>query len=160
LGFVLMTAAFAQECPEERKAAALASVMFAAIYAVLILLVYFAQTTSVRLEELSEQARQILDYSRSGLYFNYDLLGYGMMALATFFIGLTLRPAGRADRWLKGLLLGHGVFFLSCFLLPMLGIFSADGDGYWMGVIVLEVWCVYFLPVGILSFLHFRRSKD
>ena len=58
------------------------------IYAVMILLVYFAQTTAVRLGSLDEQAMKILDYSRGGLYFSYDLLGYGMMALSTFLWGL------------------------------------------------------------------------
>jgi hypothetical protein len=41
---------------------------FAAVYAVLILLVYFAQTTAVRLDSLNEQAMKILDYSKGGLY--------------------------------------------------------------------------------------------
>lgn len=58
------------------------------IYAVMILLVYFAQTTAVRLGLLDEQAMKILDYSRGGLFFSYDLLGYGMMALSTFLWGL------------------------------------------------------------------------
>ena len=36
-------------------------------------------------EELNDQAARILDYRKGGLLFNYDLLGYGMMALSTFF---------------------------------------------------------------------------
>ncbi len=90
LGFVLMISTFAHECKPDRKAAANAALIFAAVYCVVILLVYFAQTTSVRLDRLNEQAIQIVDYSKSGLYFNYDLLGYGLMALSTFFIGLAL----------------------------------------------------------------------
>ena len=88
--------------------------VFAIIYAVLILLVYFAQTTSVRLENLNEQAIRILDYQRGGLLFNYDLLGYGMMALSTFFIGLSMNPTSKADKWLKCRMMVHGVFFISC----------------------------------------------
>lgn len=63
---------------------------FAVVYAVLILLVYFVQTTSVRLDNLNEQGIRILNFQRGGLLFNYDLLGYGMMALSTFFIGLSI----------------------------------------------------------------------
>lgn len=38
-------------------------------------------------------------------------LGYGMMALSTFFIGLSIRAGRRSDRWLKAPLLLHGFFF-------------------------------------------------
>lgn len=158
LGFVMMVSTFAHECEPDRKAAANAAVIFAAVYCVMILLVYFAQTTSVRLDRLSDQALQVIDYSKSGLYFNYDLLGYGLMALSTFFIGLTIKPTTKADRWLKWLLLLHGAFFIPCLITPMLGIFSSDG--YWAGVIALECWCAYFFPVCILSYIHFKKRAS
>ena len=161
MGYILMAAGLHHECGEERKVAANAGLLFAAVYAVLIFLVYFAQTTSVRLGGLNEQALNILDFRRGGLIFNYDLLGYGMMALSTFFIGLSMRPNGKADRWLKALLMIHGVFFVGCFLMPMTGVFSgmADGGTSQDGVIALIAWCAYFLPVGILAYLHFTDKK-
>lgn len=160
IGYILMTAGFCRECPADRKAAAYAGALFAAVYAVLVLLVYFAQVTTVRLEELDGQALRLLDFQKSSLLFYYDLLGYGMMALSTFFIGLTIQPACRADRWLKALMMLHGVFFLSCFLLPMTGIFSRGPDGGMAagGTAALEVWCVYFFPIGVLSCRHFGRG--
>ena len=131
--------------------------LLAAVYAVLILLVYFAQTTSVRLGGLSDQALDVLDFKRGGLIFNYDLLGYGMMALSTFFLGLCVRANCRADRWLKALLLIHGLFFFGCFLMPMTGVFRGMSDGSTSrgGVIALVLWCVYFFPVGVLAVRHF-----
>lgn len=90
--------------------------------------------------------------------FNYDLLGYGIMALATFFAGLTIKPQKKADRWLKNLLLIHGVFFISCLIVPMLGVFKADGPA-WVGVAALEFWCLYFCPISVLSLLHFARCS-
>ncbi|MEA5142626.1 MAG: hypothetical protein VB023_03490 [Oscillibacter sp.] len=158
LGFVLMISTFAHECKPDRKAAANAALIFAAVYCVVILLVYFAQTTSVRLDRLNEQAIQIVDYSKSGLYFNYDLLGYGLMALSTFFIGLTIRANTKVDKWLKWLLILHGTFFIPCLIMPMLGIFSS-GD-YWAGVVALEFWCAYFIPICILSFVHFKKRTE
>lgn len=161
LGFALMVSGFAQECEPGRKAAANGAMIFAAVYCVLILLVYFAQTTSVRLDGLNEQSIQIIDYSKSGLFFNYDLLGYALMALSTFFIGLTIKVQNKADKWLKWLLIIHGSFFIPCLLLPMLGVFSSNsGSSYWTGVIVLEFWCAYFLPVCVLSYLHFKRKQS
>lgn len=149
------------ESCEERKVSANVGVAFAIIYAVMILLVYFAQTTSVRLNNLNEQAVLILDFQRGGLLFNYDLLGYGMMALSTFFIGLSVNPSSKEDKWLKYLTILHGVFFIGCFIMPMTGIFTSmqsgeNGNG---GTIALLVWCVYLLPIGVLAYKHFKKTK-
>ena len=115
IGYIMMTAGFCEESDEKHKVAANVGMTFAAIYAVLIFLVYFAQTTAVRLEPLSEQAMQILNYSKGGLFFSYDLLGYGIMALSTFFVGLTIDAKTKADTWLKYLMMIHGIFFFGCF---------------------------------------------
>ena len=158
IGYIMTAAGFRQESGADRRVAADVGLVLAAVYAVLILLVYFAQTTSVRLEALSEQAARALDYRKGGLLFNYDLLGYGIMALSTFFLGLSLRAQSRADKWLRALLMIHGVFFLSCFILPMTGVFANMAGGGNGGSIALVFWCAYFLPIGILSFLHFRKA--
>ncbi len=162
IGYVILAAGLQHESTEDRRVAANAGLAFAAVYAVLILIVYFAQTTSVRLEGLSEQTAKILDYRNGGLLFNYDLLGYGMMALSTFFIGLSMKAATKLDKWLKIFLMVHGVFFLSCFIMPMTGVFtgmSAGGSGKG-GTIALVIWCAYFLPIGVLAFLHFGKKKN
>lgn len=161
IGFILMTAGFHHESSADTKVAATTGLVLAAVYAVLILLVYFAQTTTVRLEKLSEQASRVLDYRKGGLLFNYDLLGYGMMALSTFFTGLSIKAETKGDLWLKRLMLFHGIFFLSCFFMPMTGMFTgmADGQGGSGGSIALLFWCAYFLPISLLAYLHFRREK-
>lgn len=161
IGYIMMISGFCNESDEKHRVAANVGMTFAAVYTVLIFLVYFAQTTSVRLDSLDEQAMRILDYSRGGLFFNFDLLGYGMMALSTFFVGLTIDTKTKADKWLKYLMLVHGVFFFSCFIMPMTGIFTSmsDGENNVGGVIALEFWCVYFLSIGILALIHFRKSN-
>ncbi len=161
LGFVLMTAGFYQQSPKERSVAALAGLVLAGIYATLIFLVYFAQTTSVRTEELNSQAARVLDYRQGGLLFNYDLLGYGMMALSTFFTGLSMVPESKSDKWLKALMMIHGAFLPGCFVMPMTGVFTAmaEGDGGEGGTVALLVWCAYFLPVGVLAYRHFQKER-
>lgn len=161
IGYVMMSAGFHHESDEEHKVAANVGMIFSAIYAVLIFLVYFAQTTNVRLDNMNEQALKILDFKRGGLIFSYDLLGYGMVALSTFFIGLTIKAKSKADKWLKYLMMIHGVFFISCFIMPMTEVFSEMSDGGTSigGVVALVFWCVYFLPIGILSLLHFKADK-
>ena len=82
------------------------------------------------------------------------------MALSTFFIGMTIEVKTKSDRALKYLLLIHGIFAISCFIMPMLGIFNGDTqDADWIGIAILEFWCVYFIPVGVLSFIHFKKQK-
>ena len=161
IGYIMMIAGFCNESDENHKVAVYIGMTFAAIYAVLILLVYFAQTTAVRLDSLNEQAIRILDYSRGGLLFSYDLLGYGMMALSTFFIGLTINAKTKADKWLKSLMIIHGIFFFCCFIMPMTGVFSSmsNGEPSIGGVIALEFWCAYFLPIGVLAYRHFRNDN-
>ena len=160
--YLIMAAGLHSESDKEHKVAANAGLLFAAVYAVLILLVYYAQTTSVRLSELNHQATLLLDYSYGGLFFFYDLLGYGMMALSTFFFGLAMKAETKVDKWLKWLMIIHGIFFLSCFIMPLTGVFSfmAEGHSGNGGILALEIWCAYFLPIGVLAFIHFNKKNN
>lgn len=157
IGFIIMTAGLQNECEADRKVAANIGLILAAVYSTFIMLVYFSQLTTVHNEQLNEQAAKLLEFDKYGLIFNYDLLGYGVMALSTFFTGLATKPKNKADKWLRALLMIHGVFYFSCTFMPITGIFarmSSGGDGIG-GRLALVIWCVYFLPIGILSFLHF-----
>ena len=160
IGYIMMTVGFQNECCDERRVSANTGLVFSVIYAVLIFLVYFAQTTSVRQETLTEQAILLLDYQRGGLLFNYDLLGYGMMALSTFFVGLSIKVNSNADKWLKYLLMIHGFFFIGCFFMPMTGVFTsmANSESGKGGTIALLIWCIYFLPIGVLAYKHFTNK--
>jgi polyferredoxin len=123
------------------------------------MVVYFTQCSSVTNEVLSDGAAQALDYKRLGLMFNLYLLGYGIMALSTFFIGLSFDAKNMIDKALKYLLIIHGVFFFSCLIMPMTGMFVGSGGPTSSGgTIALEIWCAYFLPIGILAALHFRKE--
>ena len=157
LGFIMMTAGLHNECESDRKVAANIGLVLASVYCVFIMLVYFTQLTTVKNEALNEQAANLLTMGRCGLIFNYDLLGYGIMALSTFFTGLSMKAKDKADKWLKALMMIHGVFYFSCTFMPMTGMFSkmsSDGDGLG-GRLALVAWCVYFLPIGVLAYRHF-----
>ena len=159
IGFIMMTAGLHNECENDRKVAANTGLNLAAVYATFIMLVYYSQLTTVNNEQLNEQAAKLLEFNKYGLIFNYDLLGYGVMALSTFFTGLSMKPDNKTDKWLKALLMIHGVFYFSCTFMPMTGMFakiSSGGDGIG-GRLALVAWCVYFLPIGILSFLHVKK---
>lgn len=157
-GYVLMTSSFAAYSGKDTEAAKYAGLAFAVIYAVFVILVYFAQITTVAQNDLSMELTQLLDYQKFGLFFNYNLLGYGMLSISTFFIGLTISPEGREDKVLRTLLLIHGVFTVVIFI-PLLGIFNADMvGGNIIGIAVLEIWCLYFIPICFLSYRHFKRK--
>ena len=74
IGYMMMCGGFCAECGERHRAAAYAGMGFAAVYTVLVLLVYFAQTTAVRLDSLDEQAMRMLDYGKGGLFFGFHSL--------------------------------------------------------------------------------------
>jgi len=161
LSFVPMICSYAFYAKKEKKLAGIVAAGFAVMYATLISLVYFAQMTTVQTGGLTAQAAALLDFQQFGLFFNYDMLGYALMALSTFFVGLTVCVKSKTDKWLKALLLIHGVFFITCFILPMLGLFTPDMAGTeWIGTAVLEFWCVYFIPISILSFLYFSKCEN
>ena len=160
LSFIMMIASFENECVEDKKIAGKVALILAGIYSTLILIVYFTQCTSVVNDNLSIDVLKILDYKSLGFMFNLDLLGYGIMALSTFFIGLTINIKNKKDKALKYLLLIHGVFFLACLLMPMTGMFANHGGSSSIGgIIALEFWCLYFLPISVLSYLHFKNNK-
>ena len=161
IGFIMMTAGLHNECEADRKVAANIGLILSAVYATFIMLVYFTQLTTVNNEPLNEQAAKLLEFGKFGLIFNYDLLGYGVMSLSTFFTGLSMKPKNKTDKWLRALLMIHGVFYFSCTFLPITGMFtkmSSGGNGIG-GRLALVAWCVFFLPIGILSFLHFHSRK-
>ena len=159
ISFICMIAAFDAECAEDKKAAGRTALVMSGVYATLVMIVYFTQCTTVINEELGEDAMRVLGYSSMGLMFNLDMLGYGIMALSTFFIGLTIKAENGKDKALRILLLLHGLFFPGCLILPMTGVFIGGGSSSSNGgTIALEIWCLYFLPIGILSFLHFKEK--
>jgi hypothetical protein len=161
VGFIMMTTGLHNECESDRKVAANIGLILSAVYSTFIMLVYFTQLTTVNNEQLNEQAAKLLEFNRFGLIFNYDLLGYGVMALSSFFTGLSMKPKNKTDKWLKALLMIHGVFYFSCTFVPITGMFarmSSGGSGIG-GRLALVAWCAYFLPEGILSFLHFHFTK-
>lgn len=155
-GYVPMACAY---CYYSKNTAGYCSAVFAAIYAAFSLLALYPQLTVVRFGNLSKGALQVLDYQNFGLFFNYDLLCYCFMAISTFFAGLTINIKTKGDKVLKQLLIIHGIFALSCFIMPMFKIFNADQSS-WIGVGILLFWCVYFIPVGILSFIHFKNMQN
>ena len=160
LGFIMMTAGLHNECENDRKVAENIGLVLAAVYCTFIMLVYFTQLTTVNNEQLTEQAANLLEMGKCGLIFNFDLLGYGVMALSTFFTGLAMKPRNKVDKWLRALMMIHGLFYFSCTFMPMTGMFSkmSSGGNGLGGRLALVAWCVYFLPIGILSFLHFRKK--
>jgi len=137
-----------------------AGIAFAVVYAVLIFLVYYAECTTVRMNTaLSEEAISIISYSHLGsLFFNYDLLGYAFMGLSTFFVGFSIKPIDNSGKWLQRLLWIHGIFFIACLIVPMLPIFKPGTDSI-VGTILLEFWCVYFIPVCILGWKYIGAEE-
>ena len=161
LSYIIMIGGLFSGFGKENKAIGIIGIALGAIYATLIIIVYYTQCTTVLNESLSEEASHILDYRYLGLMFNLDILGYGIMALSTFFIGLAFDAKNKIDKALKILLLVHGIFFLPCLIMPMTGMFVKTYDGTSIGgVIALEIWCLYFLPIGILSAIHFFKKED
>jgi hypothetical protein len=158
-GFVSMICSFNMYANKDNKLLGLIALSFSIMYAILIVIVYYAQITTIRLMSLSEEIAGLLDYSKFGLFFNYNLLGYSFMSLSTFFIGFKLETKNRQENILRYLLCIHGIFFVGCFTMPIFGIFNATmNGGEIIGTIVLGFWCIYFMPVCFLSYKYFKEK--
>lgn len=156
--FVVMICALAHYGNEDSRVPGLAGIVFGGMYALCNLIVYYVQLTVVLQGPLSEQAASLLDFEQFGLIFNLDMLGYCLMSLSTFFASFTIQVKSRAGQWLKWLLRIHGIFAISCFVVPFLGLFSTASSGNDMsGVLVLEFWCLYFAPISALSLLYVSK---
>ena len=159
LSYVAMAAAYCLCAPAQRRMAGLCALGSACMYAAVNAVVYFTQMTAVRAGNLPAQAREVLDFQSYGLFFSLDLLGYALMALSTLFEGWTVQARARDERALCVLLMAHGVFFVPCIAMPILGVFSAQAAGSdRTGVVALLFWCTYFIPVGALSRRYFARA--
>ncbi|MBO0454468.1 hypothetical protein [Candidatus Enterococcus murrayae] len=160
LSYVSMVSAFNSFTKKEFEAAKFASLSFAIIYAVFVLIVYYAQITTLIKANLTDEITFLIDYKKFGLFFSYNLFGYAILSISTFFLGLTVSIKNKTDKLLKKLLLIHGVFSTVAFI-PVFGIFETGSPGSeLMGIAALEVWCVYFVPICILSFNHFREIEN
>ena len=95
IGFIMMSAGLHNEIESDRKVGANIGLILAGVYSTFIMLVYFTQLTTVNNEQLTEQAANLLEMGKCGLIFNFDLLGYGVMALSTFFTGLSMKAKNK-----------------------------------------------------------------
>lgn len=161
IGFIgFMISIYSVNDDENKKAIGLTGIAFGVIYATIVFIVYYAECTTIRLNpNLSEEALSIISYGKVGsLFFNYDLLGYGFMALSTFLISFIIKDTSlKSNKAFKYMLAIHGIFFITCLIMPMFPIFTA-GTSDVFGVIVLEVWCLYFLPICILGYKYFCKE--
>lgn len=154
-GWVATACVYSCYAEKEYSAAAKIGVAIGVIYATLISLVYFTQITTVLYKSVDETILQAFSFSSAGSWlFNIDLLGYGLLAISTFFIGLTIKVETKCDKVLKILLLLHGIFFV-CMFVPILPLPTTNqGNG---GSIALICWCLFFLPICIFSTMHFKK---
>lgn len=154
-GWVATACVYSCYTQKERCAAAKIGVAIGVIYATIISIVYYTQLTTVLHKSVDEKILQAFSFPSAGSWlFNLDLLGYGLLAISTFFVGLTLQTENKVDKALKLLLMLHGLFCV-CMFVPILPLPSTNqGNG---GAIALICWCLFFLPICVLSILHFKK---
>ncbi len=154
-GWVATAVVYSCYAKKERSAAAKIGVCTGVIYSTIISIVYFTQLSTVLYKSVDEKILQAFSFSAAGSWiFNLDLLGYGLLSISTFFIGLSLHADNKIDKALKFLLILHGIFFV-CMFVPILPLpASNQGNG---GTVALICWCLFFLPICVLSALHYKK---
>lgn len=158
--YVLTACAFWEEAGKEAKSLALAGVAISVIYSVFTNMVYYSQLTTVA--HGNPDFIEAILFTPGRIMFDFDLLGYGLMALSTFLLAFTIQVQNKTDKVLRSMLWIHGLFFLSCVFMPMFGVFKETqraSNALTAGDIALFIWCCYFTPIMILSVSYFRKIK-
>jgi hypothetical protein len=158
-GYVITVIGHSRLCPDDRKIAIDTSKALGVIYSVFICIVYFSQLTVVRQSVLSKDIVNAFSFDYPGSWlFAIDIIGYGIMALSTIFLGLSVERG--SDKVLKFVSLFHGIFSV-CMFMPMTTLFlKGFGDsGINFGVIALMSWCVIFFPIPFCSYRRFKRAE-
>lgn len=159
--FVILACAFYIAAAPDRKIFGLSGLSFAIIYAVLINIVYYSQLTVVRLNLLSEPVLAAVRFQPGSLFFAFDLLGYGLMALSTLLLAFSLSTLTPSGIWLKRLFIFHGFFAAPSIIFPLLRISlsTTPNNGLSPGTIALLAWCAIFIPIMLVSARYFKDAN-
>jgi hypothetical protein len=158
--FIIVTIANDRLAKDSKKIASSAAKLFAVIYSVFVSIVYFTQLTVVNQNVLGEQIVNAFNFTYSGSWlFSLDLIGYGIMALSTLFLALSLNVKNKFDKALKILLYIHSVFIV-CIFMPMTDIFLKGSNNANSGTFALMFWCLMFIPIALLYFCHFKKEEN
>jgi hypothetical protein len=159
-GYIICTIGNGLLCPRNRIVAAKAASFFAVIYSVFICITYFTQLSVVRYKVLSEDIVNAFDMGYPGSWlFVIDIVGYGIMALSTLFMGLSIEVGNKIDKILKVFSLIHGCFVIVIFM-PLTSLFlGAPGHSTInTGALGLAVWCIIFFPIPLFSMIRYKRA--
>ena len=159
--YVIMAVSFSATAASDRRIAGGAATAFAILYAGFATAVYFVLLTTVLHRTAPSDVLKVLSYQELGsVMFNLELLGYALMAVSTLFLGLTISTQTGVARWLRWMLLGHGIFAPICIALPVLNVFGSmpRSSGAAVGVAISFGWCAYFMPVAMLAYYYFRAA--
>lgn len=160
-GYLITSIGHSCLCSADKKIAAESAKIMGVIYSVFICIVYFSQLTVVRQAVLGPDILNAFSFDYPGSWlFSMDIIGYGIMALSTIFLGLSIEPETKSDNILRWTSLIHGIFVV-CIFIPMTSLFlgNSGNSGLNKGAIALMTWCVIFFPIAFCSFLRFKNAK-
>ena len=141
-----------------KKVLAECAVLFGAMYAILVSMVYYTQIAIVLKGTLSTDLLMIVSDIPGSVFFYIDMFGYCFLCLATLFIAFAIE----GHKTLRGFLFAHSAIFIPTFLLPFMPIaFSTvePAAGQVSGPLILVLWCAIFVPVCLLLARYFGKQQ-
>ena len=128
---------------------------FAAIYCTYVCLVYYTQLTFVRLANPSPEALSVVAFEPTRtVFFGLDMLGYGFMSIAVFWIGLSV-----SDPFLRRLMIAIAILGGTCITIPFLpSLYEETNDemSSAAGAASLVVWAGSYIPLMVLLSRHYQ----
>jgi hypothetical protein len=158
--FVAMLVSLAEQAPADRRVWGRLGVAFASVYAALVMTTYYVQLVVVprAADTLPPDAVVLLTFAPGFPLFAVDMLGYGLMTLATLVAAPLFQGPG-LDRWLRGWFVAHGLLGVPTLVAPALFAGGPADDSSLIGTLVLIGWSVFFVPLAVLVGVYFARAR-
>lgn len=154
--FLVLTAYIHTYAAAGRKLWSLIGAAFAAVYAAIVGLNYFAQLTVIRWQLLRGEVAglsMLVMGNPASFFWALEVLGYGFMGMAGVFSALAL-PKGRLERWVRGLFIASALMEL-----PGTVIYVVTANAFHPLILAsLGLWGVAFPAATALLAIRFRQA--
>ena len=160
LSFIFMVYSYLVFSNDENKPYIIFSLILSIVYFIYILFGYSIQFSGLFFLGNTEKKFMLSNYYNFESFLNFNIFGYLLLSLSSFFIGLSIETNSKKDNILKLMMLNHTIFGIFFILSLFKMIFNYVSDYYFLTGLVIKIkWCIYFSLICILSFGYFRKTS-
>jgi len=151
--FVVLMAAVRANAEAENRLWTEIALAFAVIYALIVSQNYFIQMTVVRQNPAAFDLLSMDPTRKDSAFWAMEILGYGFMSLAAFFVSFAFRNRG-IEQWIRWLFIINAFFAMTA----AIGYVLTANPLHIVGLLSVGIWSVTFPAAAILLGIYFKRA--